>query len=441
MIETPPQFARNNYDILKSGYRFPAPIEDRWRAAASGVLDDEQLHALVLLDGRLEATRLNSAVRLVMDAVPILGCRFRPSSAVWERRTDLDNLNLWMVQVETQRFTMDTRPGVYRYIASPRSPVDNPVFEARLYRSSTDMLVLKAHHAITDSIGLKTILYLIVDTYIKLNSDPAYRPPIQVSERDITPFLASLPSQTLQQVQQHAVSSHWTLPFIVPTNVAKPNISLHKIPAPVWQAVKDFIQQQRISIDELLLAAYYLALDDTLTPKLPDELPVILHRDLRGLFTNNLSEIVANMSAGFLVSIRLERTNTIADLLPRIRIALQKTKLLHESSSCIAHTGPVDFNLICQEINRQRKKELESFSAIPSLAILGDFDAHRLNFGDAKVLDAYMLSPVSFAPRFEVGLSSFEDALTISARYDEEAIDPGLVDSLLRSMASWLSVF
>jgi NRPS condensation-like uncharacterized protein len=64
-----------------------------------------------------------------------------------------------------------------------------------------------------------------------------------------------------------------------------------------------------------------------------------------------------------------------------------------------------------------------------------------LNFLGAKVLDAYLLGPASYAPRFEVGLSSFEDALTISARYDDEAIDPGLVDSLLRSMATWLSVF
>jgi NRPS condensation-like uncharacterized protein len=442
MIELTPRPARQNSEYIRAGHRIPASPEDRWRAAASGILDDELLHAMVLMDSRLDATRLNNAVRLVMDSIPILGCRFRPSSAAWERRADLDNISMWMVQVETQRFSMDTRPGVYRYIASPRSPVDNPVFEARLYRSSTDMLVLKAHHAITDSVGLKAILYTIAETYAMLKEDSSYQPPIQAFERDFTPYLADLPFQPLNQVSLPNGNPSWTLPSPTPMPNARPTISIHKVPSSIWQAVKEFMQQRYISLDEIFLAAYYLALDDILTPRLPDELPVILNRDLRGLLPTDLSANVANMSAGFLVSIQLERGNTITDLLPRIRQALQKSTILNMSNRYLAmESDRPDYTLLNQAIKQQRKIELDSLAAIPSLALLGDIESNRLNFGDAKVLDAYLLNPAAYAPRFEVGLSSFEDALTISARYCEDAIDPGMVDSLLRSMVTWLSVF
>jgi NRPS condensation-like uncharacterized protein len=202
------------------------------------------------------------------------------------------------------------------------------------------------------------------------------------------------------------------------------------------------MQQRYISLDEIFLAAYYLALDDTLTPRLPDELPVILNRDLRDLLPNDFGANVANMSAGFLVSIQLERGSTITDLLPRIRQALQNSTILNMSNRYVAlESDRPDYTLMNQVIKQQRKIELDSLAAIPSLALLGEIEPNRLKFGDAKVLDAYLLNPATYAPRFEVGLSSFEDALTISARYCEDAIEPGMVDSLLRSMVTWLSVF
>lgn len=442
MIEPIPLSNRHNLEYLRVGYRFPAPQEDRWRAAATGILDDELLHAMVLMDGRVEATRLNHAVRLVMDSIPILGCRFRPSFAVWERRSDLDNISMWMVQVETKRLSMDTRPGVYRYIASPRSPVENPVFEARLYRSSTDMLVVKVHHAITDSTGLRTILYAIAETYTNLEKDPAYQPPIQVFERDIMPFLARLPSQPLKHACMPEVSSNWTLPSSSPLHMSKPTICIHKVPASIWQAVKGFMQEHLIALDEMFLAAYYLALDETLTPNLPDDLPIILHRDVRGLFSKELNRHVANMSADFLIKIRMERDNSVTDLLPRIRESLRKTSIVHMSNryATLENDTP-DFNAMSQTIKQQRKSELERLAAIPTLAILGDLDSLYLKFGGTRVQDAYLLNPLSYAPRFEVSLSSFENTLTISARYCEDAVDTGLVESLLRSMVTWLSVF
>lgn len=442
MIEPIPYSNKHNLEYLRVGYRFPAPLEDRWRAAATGILDDEQLHAMVLMDGRVEAGRLSNAVRMVMDSFPILGCRFRPSFGVWERRSDLDNISMWMVQVESRRFNLDTRPGVYRYIASARSPVENLVFEARLYRCSTDMLVVKTHHAITDSTGLRTILYAIADTYTKLEKDPAYQPPIQVFERDILQFLAKLPSQPLKHACMPEVGPNWTLPSSSPLHMTKPTICIHKVPASIWQAVKEFMQERLIPLDEVFLAAYYLALDEILTPNLPDELPVILHRDVRDLFTNDLNKHVANLSADFLVKIRMERGNSITDLLPRIRESLHKTSIIHMSNRyATTEDEPPDFNTMSQTIKQHRKRELEKLAAIPTLAVLGDLDPLCMNFGGMRVQDAYLLNPVSYAPRFEVSLSSFEDSLTISARYCEDAIDTGLVESLLRSMVTWLSVF
>lgn len=58
-----------------------------------GASNDKQGRSVVTFDGHVDANRMVRAVRLTLDAEPILGCGFveRPRRLCWERRDDLDD--------------------------------------------------------------------------------------------------------------------------------------------------------------------------------------------------------------------------------------------------------------------------------------------------------------------------------------------------------------
>ena len=97
------------------------------------------------------------AVRLTMDAEPVLGCRFvkHPWRPYWERRDDLDRLHLCSV-VEPQ----DPESELWRFIAMPLDPYEDSQVQVRIFRSGTDTLCVRLDHLAADGAGAILRRYL-----------------------------------------------------------------------------------------------------------------------------------------------------------------------------------------------------------------------------------------------------------------------------------------
>ena len=92
-------------------------------------------------------------------------------------------------------------------------------------------------------------------------------------------------------------------------------------------------------------------------------------------------------------------------------------------------------------MRRRRQAEIQGEKAAPALAYFGDLQPERLDFGEAYVLDTYLLGPTQAAPRIQLNASSFGEALTISVNYYKDAINTVQVEELLSLMVSHLSEF
>lgn len=130
--------------------RFQSPGMD-WLEYVARQVADQQLHVVVRFQGQADVERMERVVRLTLDAEPVLGCRFvvDPRGPYWERRSDLDTLSLCHV-IETQ----EAEASAWEWMATPLGP-DDPVVQARIFRSDCDTLVVKIDHVAADAGGTK----------------------------------------------------------------------------------------------------------------------------------------------------------------------------------------------------------------------------------------------------------------------------------------------
>src|SRR2546426_793897 len=135
-------------------------------------------NCVLTLSGRIDEFRLRRAIRLAMDVEPILGCRFVPHGLrpYWERRTDLDSLQLCEV------IEGDQQSDVFaRFLVETLDPVRDPVLRVVVFRGATDTLCVKAPEELGDGPSMAPLIRLVVGTYQRLLTEPDYVPDRRVA--------------------------------------------------------------------------------------------------------------------------------------------------------------------------------------------------------------------------------------------------------------------
>ncbi len=141
-----------------------------------------QIHLMLEFDGSLDANRLARALRLCLDAEPVLGCRFVPRwfSPYWERVPD--------EQIEPDLLLReDSGPGSPdRFLGEDLDPLKGPQLKALLTTGERgDRLILKASHHAVDAGGTKEIGYLLARLYRELGTNPGLRPQPNLGSRSL----------------------------------------------------------------------------------------------------------------------------------------------------------------------------------------------------------------------------------------------------------------
>ncbi|MGC9780879.1 MAG: hypothetical protein HZR80_16670 [Candidatus Heimdallarchaeota archaeon] len=141
---------------------------------------DQQINFIFQLDGQVDAERMKKAVRLTLDAEPVLGCRFVKDrrKTYWERRDDIDGLNYFEV-IETTKVENELN----KFILSQIDPSLDSIIQVKIFRSEKDTLMIKSDHSVMDGGGFYDYLTLLCDIYNKLTENPSYnvQPNIQAS--------------------------------------------------------------------------------------------------------------------------------------------------------------------------------------------------------------------------------------------------------------------
>ena len=133
-----------------------------------------ELGGIVRFDGRLDEARLRRATRLLLDAEPVLGCRFESDGVppVFRRLAELDSSQLMEV-----RDSDDPPADAADFIARPFDPQSDPQVRVMLLHGlASDTLAVQMGHLAADGGALKETLYLLGEIYRTLAGRPDFEP-------------------------------------------------------------------------------------------------------------------------------------------------------------------------------------------------------------------------------------------------------------------------
>ncbi len=302
--------------------RFAATSSDQMQFLIRQVAD-QQIHAVVSFDGHLDIPRLQRAVRLTLDAEPVLGSRWVPGTrgCTWQRREDLDAIAAIPVCDGTNTEEM------WRFMAAPVDPSGDPQVQVRVFRGASDTLCIKFDHVATDAGGVKQYLCLLAETYRQLAGNPAYRPSSSRSAgRSVWQVLRRCSLPALLRAYRRRVGTprpNWGFP--VASKTPERAIVVRHIASEVVSAARQYGKQHGATLNDLLVTATYQALFSLVTPPSGLPLHVQVPVDLRRYLPENQRSI-ANLSGMLYSEVRHEPQDCFEDTLRQVHTSLGHAK-------------------------------------------------------------------------------------------------------------------
>ncbi len=406
--------------------KFPALLFERSFAAAFP--DSMAIHCVVSLSGRIDEGRLARAVRLALDAEPILGCRFtehwfRPS---WRRCPTLDDLGRFETKASSD-FQADLRPFLE---APPHLPL-----RVLLLRGETDLVCVSLDHRVGDGKALQDCAYLLVDIYNRLGDDPHYVPvPNVKGSRSLQQIAGRFSAREKWRIARHILKvlrerkrlGHWKYPIQRQGGSLEFDYVSWRLDAQQVRAIFMYGARHRATVSQVLLAAFYLAAYEVLPRSTDDVLPMNVAVDLRRNLPSSKASAFSNLTGNSVIAVDPRSATSMDAVLQQIRdqmksqqkyLGLAISFFAFETLPVIRHLLPLVPQAWTKRSYRKRREEALAKEFIPPVVLLthtGELDEHRLAFGGVPVADAYSVAGVAKVPGIlGLSVSGFRGSLTL----------------------------
>lgn len=371
-----------------------------------GKVHEPLIHAALVFEGHIKENSLVKAVTLSLEAEPILSCCFHISGHPYWKKQSFTGADV----VEVVTGEPDDLALRERLLATKIDIFREPQVKIFLVRGKTaDALYIIINHMVCDGAGFKEYLYLLSDLY-------------QEVEQSIEPesFFAA-PRGAGQLFENFSAKQKRQILHSKPT-YAKPRAqatySLQGGKDPIFgvcaispnelQAVKDYAKANGVTLNDMVLAAYARALFvETGNGTVSIPCPVDLRRYLKPEQKHGLS----NLTSNYICTLQLHKQDTFADTVRQVSEQMQRQK---SSVYCLKPVCMLQlfYKLLPFKV---LQKLFHRVFTIPVLSYtnLGLIDSGRLAF-NTPVLEVYMTGAVKYVPYFQIAVSTFQGAMTIS---------------------------
>lgn len=444
---------------FKRKYRFV--FLDRVSFYFGETQEDPQIHWILTFEGRIDFPRLKRAVRLSLDAEPILGCRliYDPIIPWWERRRDLDDLeNCRLVQTE------DVERSINAFLTTPLDPFVDPQIQLCVFRKSEDILVVNINHMIMDAGGGKEYLHLLADLYNRLREDPDFKPAAnlagtrslrQVSRQFTLLQKAKVVRRSLRDLKSDSfhllekihlktgrrkgasnpVASDWGLPLKY-GNMKDRTYILRKIPAPVVRRLKEYARSHGATLNDAMLTAFYRAIHEQFAPHPEESMRVRATADLRRYLPGNRGEALCNLTNYVHVNLGRCLGTSFPETLVRVRDRMLSLKADFIGLGDLPIS--VAFKFIpfwfTQELARLDSMHWKNAKPVPTYSNVGELRSDLLHFDGLPIINACLTGPITYAPAFILGITGFKGTLTLNAGITNAAQNGPILNRLFDGM-------
>ncbi|MFH1020964.1 MAG: hypothetical protein V1782_10215, partial [Pseudomonadota bacterium] len=357
-------------------------------------------------------------------------------------RDDLDRIELCAL-VKTNNPAQD----IVGFLSTPLNQDDDPLIQLTIFRSQHDTLCLKANHIVTDAGGVKEYLRLLTSIYRELVRDPEYRPPANLlgrrSHRQITERL-SIPAKLRILLRSVALwrgemspSCNWSFPS-QGRDLSMRTFLIQRIQPEAYERIKAYSTLHRCTINDIMTAAFYRAFSQLLRPRHNTPLRLGMTVDLRRYRPDNAGEAITNLAALFLLNIGTRIGDSFEETVHLVQQRMNLHKKKHIGLE-LTRTSIFNFRWLPFAWGRRLIALVGKMNLLwgpesppPWVTNMGILKTEDLSFGDVGVTDAFLTAPVAFPPFFAVGLSGFQNTLTMSAGFCSNSTDPQDVKRFFR---------
>jgi len=383
----------------------------------------------------LDETRLARAARLMLDAEPILGCRFEsdPARPVWRRRDDLDRQSWSRVHTAA-----DPEQAIRSVLTPIPEHLDQNFLVHLIHHPGGDTLLLWMSHLIADSFATGECASLLAMLYTRLADEPDYRPEPNLAPRDGQQWMADLTFRDTLRIfgrdvadalrargRAHAFERDYdAFRATVPTGA---DFVRHRIPATAVAAIDRAAAARDCTRNDLLSTAFLRAFADFAWQGQAAKARVGLTVDLRIYALARRRQATCSMVGVSYVSIGPDLGIGFDDTLARVTAVIrrQKKALMGAVNPIyIRHLTRMPFHKKRALIEKLLRKAL-SRPMPPTFSNGGRLRAAKLRFDGAAPVDAgFVVFPVPL-PLFLVSAFEYEGAVTLTACFQptEQARD------------------
>jgi NRPS condensation-like uncharacterized protein len=397
-----------------------------------------QLGGVVALDARLDDARLRHALRLLLDAEPVLGCRFDADAKtpVWRRLEGLDDVLLVDV-----RQSDNPAHDAAAFVAEPFDLNGGPQVLAALVRGpSADTLAVKASHVAVDGGALKETLYLISEFYRRLGEQPDWTP-LPNLDGVRQPMAQGGLGERLRALRQSNMDftppSDWDVPS---RGERGPGTYVSGSVEPeVFRSAVARGKSAGATVNDLLLTAYYRALYEALDAAPGSRTPLLMGCELRKHLPGGTTTALSNISASWIVSVPPVQGEEFDGTLARVVEATQEWKRAG-AGRAISLTLPTVNRLMGRRAlgffrgqfsKTPRVTSGQGTGSAMGLTNIGVIDEGRLDFGSpVRVADAWLLGPV-FHDVVTLTSSTFRDRFHLAIGAEFASLDERLVTNVV----------
>ncbi|MBN2168924.1 MAG: hypothetical protein JW738_06735 [Actinobacteria bacterium] len=388
---------------------------------------DNQIHWVIYFDGRVDEGRLGRAVKLSMDAEPVLGCRFvMDKRPYYKRIADLDQIELCQVMKVD-----DTQKALREIMDHPIKPKEGPFVRAFILRSNTDTLVIKTDHTVADAGGATEYMTLLSSIYRCLENDPGYQPDPNVNgDRSLRQVLKQIGLPRSIRSLSATINRHrnrpddWSFPWAKAVSgkadTADRARSVRTLSPEQFRAIRNYAKRYNATINDVMVTAFFRTV--ARFAGLRDDNPHDVHItvDLRRFLPDGKGGGVCNLTSFMTPALYPRAGSTFEKAMVEIRDTINKIKDVNPGLGewlFIDYVSIFGLRTYFSLAKKTLGKPLNSMRITPWVSNVGVLSRENLNFGDVGIYDADLVGPFMYPPGFMFVISTFDEVMKLYINY------------------------
>jgi len=418
----------------------PATVVDRIGYLLKNGYYNMQIQMVITFAQHLDTDVLKKAVRLSLDAEPILRCQFieNDKQPYWQPFDNPDEIQ-WFEFVQND----SKQAAIEQFLKSPFYYEEQMLCVQLIRVNDNDILCVKIAHACSDAAGLKQYLQLLAEIYSNLLKDSRYKPEPNTKRRlDQKSYFEALGIKdplALLDPNDQPLPATWAFPFYG-VESKEIHFSMRRFAGESFDRIRAFGKAHAVTINTIILTSFFRSMFQLLNPPAGDDREICVTMDLRRFFKTNPSQDICNLAVITIARICRVEPESFLETLKRVSKTMDELKHAQVELSEAVKTEAqeaIEYSQLHALFQAARPVIIETGKFSPTLGNTGIINP--LQFGQITANDAYLIPPTTNVPGFMLAVSTYNRTLTLSTSYYEPSHRTEDVNALMDFMADELN--